>query len=150
MQKNGKKFFIAVIDGQGGGIGKIIVEKLKQSIGDRAGITALGTNAAATAAMLKAGADDGATGENAIILNAGKADIIVGTIGIIAANSMLGELSPGMAASIAGSHAYKVLIPLNKCRIEIAGAGSEPLQYYIDSASKKVTDIITEKDRLGL
>ena len=84
-------------------------------------ITALGTNALATSAMLKAGADEGATGENAIVYNADKVDAIVGVVGILAANSMLGELSPAMAAAIAGSSALKVLIPLNKCCIQVAG-----------------------------
>lgn len=125
---------IAVIDGQGGGIGKTIVEKLRACLGNEIEILALGTNALATALMLKAGANEGASGENAIVFNASKVDIIVGSIGIIAANSMLGELSPAMAIAIAESSAKKILIPLNKCHIFVAGVKNEPLPHYIDDA----------------
>ncbi|MDR2665054.1 MAG: DUF3842 family protein [Oscillospiraceae bacterium] len=112
---------IAVIDGQGGGIGRLIVEALRRALPAGAAIVALGTNAIATRLMLKAGADEGATGENAIIVNAGKADIIAGVIGVISANSMLGELTPNMARAISESPAEKLLIPLNRCNIEIVG-----------------------------
>jgi hypothetical protein len=132
---------IAVIDGQGGGIGKTIVEKLRACLGNEIEILALGTNALAAALMLKAGANEGASGENAIVFNASKVDIIVGSIGIIAANSMLGELSPAMAVAIAESSAKKVLIPLNKCHIYVAGVKSEPLPHYIDDAIKIIKDL---------
>ncbi len=122
---------IAVIDGQGGGIGKLLVEKLRQELPD-AQIIALGTNALAAALMIKAGANEGASGENSIIYNAPKVDIITGTIGIIAANSMLGELTPLMAKAIAESPAKKILIPMNKCNVEVVGVKSEPLPHYID------------------
>jgi NAD(P)-dependent dehydrogenase (short-subunit alcohol dehydrogenase family) len=125
---------IAVIDGQGGGIGKAIVEKLRQAFGKEVEIVALGTNALATALMLKSGADEGATGENAIVYNASRVDAILGTIGIIAANAMLGELTPLMARAIAESPARKVLIPLNRCNLKIAGMKNEPLPQYIDDA----------------
>jgi hypothetical protein len=84
--------------------------------------------------MLKAGADEGASGENAVVYSAGKVDIIVGVIGIIVANSMLGELTPLMAKAIAESPAKKVLIPLNRCNIHVAGVKNEPLPYLIDNA----------------
>jgi NAD(P)-dependent dehydrogenase (short-subunit alcohol dehydrogenase family) len=125
---------IAVVDGQGGGIGKAIVERLRSRYADSVTITALGTNALATSAMLKAGADEGATGENAIIYNADKVDAIVGAVGILAANSMLGELSPAMAAAIAGSPALKVLIPMNRCCIQVAGIKEMTLLQFIDEA----------------
>ena len=125
---------IAVIDGQGGGMGRAIVESLRERYGKTVVITALGTNTLATAAMLKAGADEGATGENAIVYNSSKADIIMGAIGIVAANSMLGELTPAMAAAVAESPAKKVLIPVNKCNIQIAGVPELTLQQYIDEA----------------
>lgn len=129
---------IAVIDGQGGGIGKLIVEKVRAVLGNDIQIIALGTNALATSLMLRAGANEGASGENAIVFNAPKVDIIIGSIGILAANSMLGELSPQMAVAIAESPAKKVLIPLNKCNIYMAGIQNEPLPHYID----EVIDII--------
>lgn len=125
---------IACIDGQGGGIGKIIVEKLRLSFGNNIQIIALGTNALATALMIKAGANEGASGENAIAYNASRVGVIIGVIGIISANSMLGELTPNMATAIASSPALKILIPLNKCNIQIAGTINEPLPHYIDDA----------------
>lgn len=125
---------IAVIDGQGGGMGKAMVEKLRSEFGETIEIIALGTNALATALMLKAGANEGASGENAIVLNSQRVDAIMGAVGIIAANSMLGELTPLMAKAIAESPAKKVLIPLNRCNIQIAGVRSELFPHYIDDA----------------
>jgi len=136
---------IAVVDGQGGGIGKVIVEKLKKELPGNVVITALGTNSAATVSMLKAGADEGATGENAIIYNAAKVDIIVGVIGIIAANAMMGELTPSIARAISESPARKILIPLNRCNIEIAGIGNESLPQLIDKAVALVKSVIANE-----
>lgn len=133
---------IAVIDGQGGGIGRAMVEKLRGVFGESIDIIALGTNALATALMLKAGANEGASGENAIVLNSLKVDIIMGPIGIIAVNSMLGELTPNMAKAIAESPAKKILIPFNKCNIQIAGVRSESLPYYIDDVIEQIKAII--------
>lgn len=123
---------IAVIDGQGGGIGKIITCKLRKEFGEDVEILALGTNALATAAMLKAGANEGATGQNAIVVNMSSVDYIVGPLGIIVANSMLGELTPQMAEAIAGSKAAKLLLPISRCGVEIVGAKSEPLPHMVD------------------
>jgi NAD(P)-dependent dehydrogenase (short-subunit alcohol dehydrogenase family) len=125
---------IAVIDGQGGGIGRAIVEKFRQSFDAGIDIVALGTNSLATALMLKAGADEGATGENAVVYNASRVDIILGPIGIICANSLLGELTPGMAKAIAESPAIKVLIPFNRCNVIVAGIENKTLTHYIDDA----------------
>jgi len=125
---------IAVIDGQGGGIGKAVVEKLRKELPEETEIIALGTNASATVLMLKAGANEGATGENAIVYNAGKVDVIIGAIGIIVANAMMGELTPQIARAITESHARKILIPLNRCNIEIVGVKSEPLPHHIENA----------------
>lgn len=124
---------IAVIDGQGGGIGKVITSKIRKEFGEEVEIFALGTNALATAAMLKAGANDGATGENAIIMNVSEMDIIVGPLGIVVANSMLGELTPLMAQAIATSKAEKFLLPINRCGIEIVGVKADPLPHLVDA-----------------
>lgn len=112
---------IAVIDGQGGGMGKALVEKLRQAFGKKAHIFALGTNSLATSSMLKAGADAGATGENAIAVNAHKVDVIMGALGIVSANSMLGEITERMACEIGKSDAQKILLPINKCSLTVVG-----------------------------
>ena len=125
---------IAVMDGQGGGIGKVIVEKLRMAFGVEIEILALGTNAFATSLMLKAGANEGASGENAVVFNVAKVDFIIGSIGIIAANAMLGEITPLMAKAVSESSAKKVLIPLNRSNIQVAGVKNEPLPHYIDAA----------------
>lgn len=134
---------IAVIDGQGGGIGKAIVEKLRKELNENTDIIALGTNSLATSFMLKAGANEGSTGENAIVFNASRVEIITGTVGIISANSMLGELTPRMARAIAESPAKKLLLPLNRCNIEVIGVDkNELLPHLIDKLVQSVKDHI--------
>lgn len=128
---------IVVIDGQGGGFGRSLIEKLR-SCGCNEEIIAVGTNAMATSSMLKAGASAGATGENAVIVNAGHADILAGPIGLVIANSMLGECSPAMALAVANSPAYKVLIPSPKCCISIAGLPELSLAEYIQDAVNRI------------
>lgn len=123
---------ILVIDGQGGNIGKSIVEQIRQSMPDQT-VIAIGTNSAATSAMVKAGASAGATGENPVIVNSRDADYIIGPIGIILADSMLGEITPAMARAIGESKAHKILIPVNKC-IAVAGVESLSLGQYIQKA----------------
>ena len=120
---------IAVIDGQGGGIGKHIIEKLRSNLKIEIDILALGTNALATSLMLKAGANEGATGESAIVYNADRVDIIIGPIAIILAYSMLGELTPNMACAISKSPAKKMLIPINRNNVQIVGIKNEPLPH---------------------
>ena len=122
---------ILIIDGMGGGIGKSVIERLRQESLEHTMI-AVGTNAIATSAMLKAGAGKSATGENAIVYNCGKADVIIGTIGILLANSMLGEISPRIAQAVSESEAVKVLIPVSKCSAFIAGVRDMPTAQYID------------------
>jgi hypothetical protein len=136
---------IAVVDGQGGGMGKTLVERIRQTLGSQVEILALGTNALATAAMLKAGADEGATGENAIAVNASRVDYILGSVGILSANSMLGELTPRMAAAIAESPAQKILIPLNRCSLFIVGTRDEPLIKHIEEAAEFLKTTIATK-----
>lgn len=132
---------VAVVDGQGGGIGKLIAEKLRKEFGETIEIFAFGTNALATAAMLKAGANEGATGENAIVQNMPKMDIIVGPVGIVAAHSMLGELTPAMAEAIGRSDAGKMLLPINRCGIKVIGTGGEPLPHLVDSLVKEIREM---------
>jgi len=132
-----KSKIIMVIDGQGGGLGKIIVEKIKKA-NLNIQVLGIGTNTVATMAMLKAGADDAATGENAIIYNTQYADYIIGAVGIIAANSMLGEISPAMANAVSSSYGLKLLIPANKCNLFIAGVQENGLSEKIDEAIDKI------------
>lgn len=129
---------IAVIDGQGGGIGKHITERLRKELPEDTEILALGTNALATAVMLRSGANEGASGENAVVINVRKVDLIVGSISIVVPNSMLGELTPAMAAAIAESPAPKILLPLIPGRIEIVGLKSEPLPHLIEELVRRV------------
>lgn len=132
---------IAVIDGQGGGIGSLIVKRLKEEFKDSVEILALGTNAAATSAMMKSRANKGATGENAIIWNSDKVDMIIGPLSISLPNAMLGEVTANMASSIIASNAKKVLLPLNQEGIDIVGAGREPLPHLIEQAIVKIKEI---------
>jgi hypothetical protein len=127
-----------VMDGQGGGIGRAIIRRLRDAFGEDMQILALGTNSLATSQMMKAGANRGATGENAIVRAAIEADIIIGPLGIIIANAMMGEVTPEMSKAIGSSKALKVLIPLTQERVEIVGLSSEPLPHLID----KVIEII--------
>lgn len=136
---------VAVVDGQGGGIGKSIVEKLKAARIPGVRITALGTNSTATGQMLRAGADEGATGENAIVVTAARSDVIVGVIAVLAANSMLGELTPAMARAIGESQAYKVLLPVNRCHICVVSSKEANLSESIDDAVRAVADFCQGK-----
>jgi len=133
---------IVVIDAQGGGLGAAIVKCLREKLADSVDILALGTNAIATTAMKKTGASRCATGENAICVGVRHADIIVGGIGIVAANSMLGEITPRMAQEIAECHAKKVLIPMSRCNIFIAGLADKPLGELISSAVDTVASLL--------
>ena len=135
---------IAVVDGQGGGIGRALVAGIKAELPD-VHVIALGTNSTATGQMLRAGADDGATGENAIVHNMKHVDIVAGVIGILNANSMLGELSPAMANAIGGSDAYKVLLPINRCHIHVVSVEEAPLGVHIENAVKAIKAYIEEK-----
>lgn len=132
---------IAVVDGQGGGIGRAIVEKIKAGI-PNVEILALGTNSVATGQMLRAGADEGATGENAIVHNMNYVDIIVGVIGILNANSMMGELSPKMASAIGESRAFKVLLPINRCHIHVVSVEEVTLSVHIENAVTAIRDYV--------
>jgi len=123
---------ICVIDGQGGGIGSTLIKKLKELFQETVEIIALGTNAIATAQMLKARANRGASGENAIVQTVKTVDIIIGPVGIIIANAMMGEVTPKIAKAVAISQAKKILIPLTQENIEIVGISSVPLPHLIE------------------
>lgn len=131
--REGEKMRVAVVDGQGGGIGKHLTERIRKELGPEVEVLALGTNAVATSLMLRAGANEGATGENAIVNNVSKVDVIVGTLGIVLAHAMLGELTPAMAAAVAQSRAKKLLLPLNRAGVEIIGVTPEPLPHQIET-----------------
>ena len=138
---------IMVVDGQGGGIGKALIERLKTAVGAEHELIAVGTNAMATMGMMKGGAKNIATGENAVIYNAKRADVIVGSIGIVSANAMLGELSPAMAAAIGESNAVKILIPLNRCGLRVAGVATDSLPAMMDDAVRMVVDYINKNSK---
>lgn len=135
---------IAVIDGQGGGIGKHITEKLRRELPEDTEILALGTNALATSMMLRAGANEGASGENAVVYNAPRVDIIVGPLSILVPNAMMGEMTPQMAAAIAGSPARKVLLPLIRGNTELVGLSPEPLPHLIDVMVQRIKQLLAE------
>ena len=132
---------ILVIDGQGGGLGRSIVEQIKQVKQIKeCEIIAAGTNSAAALSMLKAGADIAVSGENAAVYNSKKADIIVGALGICFANSMHGEISPAIAQAVCESEAVKILIPISKCNINIMGVTDKSMSQYISEAVEKIKE----------
>src|SRR5512136_586085 len=135
-----KKILIAVIDGQGGGIGSAMIKHLRETFAEEVEVIALGTNAMATGAMLKAGANKGASGENAIVQTVKKVDVIIGTTAIVLANSMMGELTPKMAEAVASSRATKCLVPLKMPEVEIIGAPKEPLPHLVDQLMKRIQE----------
>ena len=133
---------IAVIDGQGGGVGKALVEKIRSAFGGEVWLLGLGTNSIASSLMLKAGADEAATGENAIVVNCPRVDIIMGAIGILSANAMLGELTPAMARAIGESPADKLLLPLNRCGLHVVGLPTTPLSTLLTQATADLAALL--------
>ncbi len=131
-----------ILDGQGGGIGVQLARLLAKDMPAGWELLAVGTNAAATGAMLRAGAAQGATGENALIYNAARADVILGPIGVILANGILGEVSPAMAAAVSGSEAVKVLIPTTTCGVYVAGTEELRLEEYLRQAADRALAIM--------
>ncbi len=129
---------ICVVDGQGGGIGATLIKYLKAAYGESVELLALGTNAIATVQMLKAGANQGASGENAIVCTVREADLIVGPISITWANAMLGEITPRMAESVMSSMAPKILLPLTQERVSISGLKKEPLPHMVNSVVEEM------------
>ena len=138
---------IMIIDGQGGRMGSLLTEKTKTAAIPGAQIYAIGTNSIATAAMLKAGADYGATGENPVLVNSRDADYIIGPLGIMAADSLLGEVTPAMAVAVGQSSAMKILLPVNKCNHHVVGVSSEySMSELAEQAVRYLLDCIAGKD----
>lgn len=128
---------IVIIDGQGGRLGRLLVEEVKARL-PQAQVYALGTNTVATAAMLKAGADFGATGENPVVRNVMDADGVLGPVGVVVANAILGEVTPAMAEAVGGCRAKKFLIPMNSCGVIVAGVEEQPLPAYVFQAVERL------------
>lgn len=135
---------IVIIDGQGGQLGAQLVKEITAKFKNTE-LTAIGTNAVATAAMLKAGAKSAATGENPVIVACRKADIIIGPIGIVIVDSLLGEVTEKMALAVARADAVRILIPLNKCENLVAGVSDLNMGALIADAVEKVNSIINAK-----
>ena len=127
-----------VVDGQGGGIGAAVVRRLRELYGNDQEIYALGTNPIATSQMMKAGANRGATGENAIVWTSRDVDVIVGPLAIVMANAMMGEVTPRMAEAVTSSRAHKILLPLFQEKVTMVGLSGEPLPHLVEA-------IVTEK-----
>lgn len=132
-----KRRQVLVLDGQGGGMGAQLVRQLLAALPGDCELMAVGTNVLATSAMLKAGAARGATGENALVYQAGRADLILGPIGVILANGILGEVSPAMAAAVSGAECPKILIPSNACGVYVAGTEERRLEEYLRAAVER-------------
>jgi len=131
IHRRGEEVRLMVIDGQGGGIGSTIIRGLRESIGNELEIIALGTNSIATSRMMKAGANKGATGENAVVRTIRIVDVVIGPLSVVMANSMMGELTPKMAAAVSSREVKKLLIPLTQENVEIVGGVGEPLPHLV-------------------
>lgn len=131
---------VLVIDGQGGGLGRQLVSALAAACPE-AELTAVGTNSLAANAMLKAGASRAATGENAVVVNCRHADVIVGPIGIVIADALLGEITPAMAAAVCQSGAKRVLVPINHCENHVVGVPDQPVSQLVAAAAQKVKEL---------
>mgnify|MGYP001780702725 CR=1 FL=1 len=136
---------ILVIDGQGGRMGSLFIEKWRQLQGKSDKVIAVGSNSIATAQMIKAGADAGATGENPVIVQSRDADVIVGPIGIMAADALLGEITEAMASAVARSSALKILIPVNTCSFHVMGVGKYTMSELITEAVNHIKEAFEEK-----
>ncbi len=137
---------VCVIDGQGGGIGSTIIKKLKDVFGEAIEIMALGTNAIATAQMLKAKANRGASGENAIVRMAPEADVILGPLGIVLAHSMMGEVTAAMSEAVTSSPAVKFLLPLTQENVFVVGVCDDPLPHLVEILIEQHLRPLIEKD----
>ena len=136
---------ILIIDGQGGNLGKLLTKRLREAV-PRADITVVGTNSTATENMLKGGADRAATGENAVVVNARRAKVIAGPLGIVIADALLGEVTPAMAKAVGQSDAVRVLLPMNRCETLVAGVEEKPMGELVEDAVRKIVDLLQKAD----
>ena len=132
---------VLIIDGQGGGLGRQLVGAVKERYPDTE-VLAVGTNSMATGAMLRAGADQAATGENSVAVAAAKADVIMGPVGIVIADSMLGEITPRMAAAVGQSRAKRILLPVNLCDNIVVGVTDAPMAQKVQIAVDKLGELM--------
>ena len=150
-KRNNDIMNILVIDAQGGGIGKQIVSALKKRYPEQY-ITAVGTNSLATSAMLKAGADVAATGENPVIVCSRRADVIIGPVGIVIADALLGEITAAMAAAVGQSPAKRILVPVNHCDNYIVGVTdlsmAKLIEGVVTEVGKLIEGVVTEVGKL--
>ncbi len=140
-----KKKLLLVIDGQGGGIGRQLAQSIKENFPDVT-VRAIGTNTIATQAMIKAGANEAATGENAVIVGCREADIIIGPLGIVIADSLFGEITPSMAIAIGQSKAVRILIPMNQCDNQVVGVDNFSLSYLVRDCINLIRKQINSTD----
>ncbi|MFA6506474.1 MAG: DUF3842 family protein [Treponemataceae bacterium] len=131
------KKVIVIVDGMGGGIGAQLVARLRELVGDKAELIALGTTSAATERMLKAGADRGASGENAIRVSIGLGDVIVGPIGIVIPNGMMGEITTAVAETILAARGARILVPVAQSHFTLAGVDSAPVGKLVAAAAEE-------------
>ena len=136
---------ILIIDGQGGNLGRQLTKRLKEAL-PQADIVAVGTNSTATENMLKGGADRAATGENAVVVNARRARVITGPLGIVIADALMGEVTPAMAMAVGTSDAVRVLIPMNRCDTLVAGVAEKPMGELMEDAARRIVGLLAKAD----
>ena len=136
---------ILIIDGQGGNLGRMLTRRLREAL-PQADIVAVGTNSTATENMLKGGADRAATGENAVVVNALRARVITGPLGIVIADALMGEVTPAMAMAVGTSDAVRVLIPMNRCDTLVAGVAEKPMGELMEDAVRRIAGLLSKAD----
>jgi hypothetical protein len=136
---------ILIIDGQGGNLGRMLTRRLREAL-PQADIVAVGTNSTATENMLKGGADRAATGENAVVVNARRARVITGPLGIVIADALMGEVTPAMAMAVGTSDAVRVLIPMNRCDTLVAGVAEKPMGELMEDAVRRIVGLLAKAD----
>ncbi len=136
---------VLIIDGQGGNLGRMLTRRLKEAM-PQLDVTVVGTNSTATENMLKGGADRAATGENAVVVNARRAKVIAGPLGIVIADALLGEVTPAMAMAVGASDAVRVLIPMNRCDTLVAGVPEKPMGELMEDAVRKILERLQKAD----